>query len=249
MALWIDQVIQTACLPPALVKAEFPKAIQCFTEAVKFGPNSHEPYLGKATVYYNMAQLDSMNKYLALSNKMAPNTRDTYRPRLFWTVFSEQIDATMESAKKYWAEDTLNYYKEMGIIYMMARDWKKAESYYIKSGYRDMDWGLVLINTGRRNEGLEVLKNSLAYRGPKGWLGDLSRINAVLGNKSQAISEFKELIESGWYEIGWIRNDPFWDEVRDDPEFKAIEEELERRNVEMLDQIKENRNKKFSLVL
>jgi tetratricopeptide (TPR) repeat protein len=228
-------------------KGEFPKAIQCFSEAVKYGPNSYEPYLGKAIIYSSMAQVDSMNKYLALSNKMAPNTREIYGTRMQWNVFKGKIDGTMELAKKFYGEDTLNFNKEMGIVYLMARNWKKAESYYLKTGYRDMDWGLVLINTGRRDSGMLVLKNSLAYRGPNGWPGDLSRINAVLGNKELAIADFEKLVGSGWHDIGWVRNDPFWDELREEPKFKKIAEAVERKNDEMLNQIEENQNRKFSL--
>jgi len=75
----------------------------------------------------------------------------------------------------------------------------------------------------------------------------LSRINIVLGNKAIGISYFKKLVESGWHEMMFMRNDPFWDEVRNEPEFKKTTDEMERKNVEMLRQIKEDGKKKFSL--
>jgi TolB-like protein len=225
---------------------EFPKAIQCYSEAVKFDPNSYDSYLGMANIYYYMAEVDSMKKYLSLANKIVPNSKQGLAILINWASFSGQNEDTKEAYKMYYEVDTLNYNKQMGIAYIMAKDWQNAESYYLRTDYRDMDWGLVLINTGRRDSGVAVLRKSLAYRGPQGWSGDLSRINAVLGNKERAIAEFKKLIDLGWHDIGWVRIDPFWDEIREEPEFKKMVENMERRNIEMLDQINENRNKKFS---
>ena len=72
-------------------------------------------------------------------------------------------------------------------------------------------------------------------------------MNVVLGNKEKGIEYLRKSIESGWFWMGWIRIDPFWDEVRSEPEFKKIVGEMERKNVEMFQQIKENGKKKFSL--
>lgn len=76
--------------------------------------------------------------------------------------------------------------------------------------------------------------------------GDLSRINAVLGNTEEAVTEFQKLIDSGWYDLNWMRNDPFWDYIRQDAEFKKIAQDMESRKNEMLMLIKENKSKIFS---
>ena len=228
-------------------KAEFPKAVQCYAQVSKIDPNSFEAYSRMASIYASMAQPDSINKYVALANRVAPNNKGINGTVMFYKTYTGQIDAARESAKKYWEDDTLNYNKEIGIACMMARDWKQAETYYLRSGYHDMDWGLVLIKLGRKEEGIRVLRASLAFRGTGGWLGDLSRINIMLGNKTLGISYLKKLVEGGWHEMAFMRNDPFWDEVRNEPEFKKIAGEMERKNVEMFQQIKENGKKKFSL--
>ena len=223
------------------MNAEFPNAIQFYRSVIKIDPNLYESYLGIAFVYYYMAQQDSMDKYIALANKFAPNSKDILQFSMIREQFSGDTKAEIAAAKKYYADDTLSFNYVTAISYLIARDWKNAERFYLKTNYRDMDWGLIKLKTGRIDSGRMILKQSLAFRGSNGWAGDISRINAVLGNKIIAISELKKLLASGWYDLTWLRNDPYWDELRDEQEFRQIMEEVEQRNVKMLQQIRENK--------
>jgi TolB-like protein len=226
--------------------AKFPEAVQCYLQVNKINRNLYQSYLGMAFIYYYLAQPDSMDKYEALSNLIEPNSKDLIQLRVFRAQFMGQPDIEIKAAKEYYGDDTLNCNYKVGMAYLFARNWKRAESYYARTFYRDIDWGLILIKTGRRDSGIMVLKKSLAFRGVNGWPGDLSRINAVLGNTKKAITEFQKLIESGWYDLNWMRNDPFWDYIRLDAEFKKNAQDMENRKNEMLMQIKENKSKIFS---
>ena len=226
---------------------DYPNAIQIYSHVIKMDPNLYEPYLGKAWAYYYMAQPDSMEKYVAWVSRLAPNTPEVNGLLTHSAQFNGQSDAVIEPAKKYYLDDTLNYNKVVGIAFLFARKWKAAESYYARTHYRDMDWALVKLKTGKTDSGKLLLKKSLDYRRPDGSPGDLSRIHAVLGNKNLAISYFKKLLETGWNDLFWLRNDPYWDEIRQEPEFKKMTEEMERKNKEMLHRIKEDQNKRFSL--
>ena len=150
---------------------------------------------------------------------------------------------------KYYGDDSLSYFKAMGIIYLFNRKWKEAEGYYARTQYRDMDLGLVMLKTGRRDSGKLILRQSLEYRDAHGGGGYFkgSRIQAALGNKAKAIEYFNKVLESGYYDLLVLRNDPFWDELREEPEFKILVEKMEKKNVEMLNQIKADGRKPFSL--
>ena len=228
-----------------LNNAEFPSAVQSYSQVIKLDPNLYDSYLGIANVYYHMAQQDSVDKYLALANKYAPNSKDILEFSVRKEQFSGNTKAEIAAAKKYYTDDTLNFNYVIAISYLIARDWKSAEKLYLKTTYRDMDWGLIKIKTGKIDSGKMILRKSLSYRGENGWSGDLSRIHAVLGNKAKAISEFRKLLASGFHDLVWMRNDPYWDELREDDQFKRLMDEVEQRNARMLQQIRENKYSAF----
>jgi adenylate cyclase len=221
--------------------AEFPSAIQYYKRAIKLDPNLYDPYLGIAYVYHYMGQEDSAEKYIKLANKSAPDSKDISEFSMFRNQFTGNPEAEIAAAKKYFADDTVLFNYVTAISYLFARDWKNAEKFYLKTNYRDMDWGLLKIKTGRKVEGISILEKSLKNRGTKGWPGDLSRIYAVLGNKEKAITEFRRLLSIGWFDIIWMRNDPYWDVLREDVEFRKMTDEVEKRNIDMLEQIKMNK--------
>lgn len=231
-------------------KTDLHKAMRCYGQVIKMDPNNQEPYLGKAGIYYQMAEEDSLFKYAELANKIAPNSAGMLLAD--YSARMGRMDATIKHARRYWGDDTLNYNRHVGVIYKTARDWRMMKEYYWRTNYRDMDWGLALIKTGSRDSGVLILQKALASRiqqnRPVSSL-DISRIQAVLGNKAQAILHFRKLIDSGFYQLVWFRMDPYWDYVREEPEFKKIINELEQKKVDMLKQIKEDGTKPFHLAI
>jgi hypothetical protein len=161
-----------------------------------------------------------------------------------------RMDETIKQAKRYWGDDTLNYNRHVAVIYKTARDWRMMKEYLLRTKYRDMDWGLALLKTGSRDSGVLILQKNLASRIQQNlYISslDISRIQAVLGNKAQAILHFRKLIDYGWYNLVWVRKDPYWDFVREEPGFRKIVNELEQKKIDMLKQIKEDGTKPFHL--
>ena len=229
-------------------KTDFHKAMLCYGQVIKMDPNKQEPYLEKAWIYFRMAEEDSLFKYAELANRIAPNSAGMILAE--YSARMGRMDATIKHARRYWGDDTINYNRHVGVIYKTARDWRMMKEYYWRTNYRDMDWGLALLKTGSRDSGVLILQKALASRiqqnHPISSL-DISRIQAVLGNKAQAILHFRKLIDSGWYDLVWVRMDPYWDYIREEPEFKKMVNELEQKRVDMLKQIKEDGTKPFHL--
>lgn len=229
-------------------KVNLPKAIQCYGQVIKMDPFKQEPYLEKARIYSRMAEEDSLLKYAELANRIAPNSAGMLMANS--SARMGRMDANINYARTYWGDDTLNYNRHVAVIYKTARDWRMMKEYYLRTNYREMDWGLVLLKTGSRDSGVLILQKALASRIqqnlPISSL-DISRIQSVLGNKAQAILHFRKLIDSGWYNLVWVRKDPYWDYVREEPEFRKIVNELEQKKVDALKQIKEDETKQFHL--
>ena len=229
-------------------KIDFHKAMLCYGQVIKMDPNKQEPYLEKAWIYFRMAEEDSLFKYAELANRIAPNSAGMILAE--YSARMGRMDATIKHARRYWGDDTINYNRHVGVIYKTARDWRMMKEYYWRTNYRDMDWGLALLKTGSRDSGVLILQKALASRIQQNHpisSQDISRIQAVLGNKAQAILHFRKLIDSGWYYLVWVRTDPYWDYVREEPEFKKMVNELEQKKVDMLKQIKEDGTKPFHL--
>jgi TolB-like protein len=202
-------------------KADFPGAMRCYGQLIKMNPNEQTPYLEKAILYASMAEEDSLLKYTELANRIAPNSAGMVLAN--YSARMGRMDATIKYARQYWGTDTLNYNRHVGVIYKTARDWRMMKEYYLRTNYRDMDWGLALLKTGSRDSGVLILQKALAARIQQKFRIsslDISRIQAVLRNKAQAILHLRKLIDSGWYNLVWIRKDPYWDYVREEPEFK-----------------------------
>ena len=219
-------------------------AIKIYSHLIKMNPLRVEPYLGKAEAYRNLSQADSLEKYASIVERLAPNNHTLYGVLLWFAQSNRQIDETKALAKKYFEDDTLSYNKDVGIAYLFAKKWKEAERYYARTHYRDMDWGLVLLKTGKRDSGLAVLRRVAPLReANRDWV-NASRVHAALGDKKKAIESLQKITSTYLF---FLRNDPFLDFIRQEPEFKKWESKMEKRNAGIMQQIKDDEKKKFSL--
>jgi TolB-like protein/AraC-like DNA-binding protein/tetratricopeptide (TPR) repeat protein len=230
----------------------FAAAVHCYNHVLKFRPWHTDALLGKAVTFGYMDLPDSSTKYLALVEKL-----DRTNPNLdFQKVANISLmmhryllrgdqQGIMDALTRLFPNDkeTLSY--RMGIALLFARKYTEAEKYYQVSSYRDMDVGLLLIETGRPDSGRFLLTQALELRHKlmdRVFIFDLARIHAVLGNKKEAIRYFRETISGGFKDVGWFRHDPFMDYVRNDPEFKAILNEVIEDNNKMLKRMKDLEN-------
>ena len=187
-------------------------------------------------------QQDSVKKYTALVKEFAPNSKALYGLVVWQAIQNGEINTVKEFARKYFEDDTLNYNKEVGVGYLFLKNWKEAEKYYARSTYRDMDWGLVLLKLGKKDSGLSVLRKVAALREINRDWNNATRVYAALGDKIKAISCFRK---TNTYALP--SNDPFWDGMREEPEFKELLIESVKKQAEIMKQIKGDERKKFSL--
>lgn len=223
-------------------KGDFVEAMKYFSQKVRYEPNKVEGYLGKAIVYGHLGQRDSAVKYFERAKSLDPNNKNTLMGEVGFYQFQGSVEATKKAAKLAYSDDTMAYNKEVAIAYLYKKEWAHAEEYYRRTGYRDMDYALVLWKTNRKDSARFYFQNAVQFRKslPYNYGMDLSRIYAVLGDKENAMKNMQLGFSLGWHWYDWVKNDPYWDEIRNTPEFKKEEAAFDKHNTEMLRLINEN---------
>ena len=139
-------------------------------------------------------------------------------------------------SKKIFALDEKEFAYNMGIFYIFQRDWKMADSSLsVSSKPDDMDMGLTKIHLGNKEQGKMILKKVIQERCR--FLGfedywhyyDISRCYAAMQD-SRYIEYLTKAFQKGWHEYSWFENDPFFDFVKETPEFKKLRQKIYKRN-------------------
>jgi hypothetical protein len=160
--------------------------------------------------------------------------------------FKGEVEPTIKAASVFFGDDSIGYNKEVAIAYLFHKDWKNAEKYYKRTNYRDMDYALVLWKTGRKDSGMIYANKAIDFRKRMAspWSWDLSRLYAFKNDVNKAVYYFNKGIKDGTTYYDWIKNDPYWDEIRNTPEFKKAERDFDKRNANMIRQIQINERNK-----
>jgi hypothetical protein len=152
----------------------------------------------------------------------------------YWHTGNYEEFARLAKKIFYFDEKELAYI--MGVFYMRQRDWRIADSLYtVSSRPDDMDAGLVKIQMGKKEQGRLFLEKAIQTRIPFLGLGDvwhqydIGRCYAALQDK-RYIDYFNKALEKGWHLYAFFQNDPFFDFVRDTPEFKKLRQKVYERN-------------------
>jgi len=196
------------------------------------------------TLYFNLGILDSARNF---ANR-ARDVSDSYKQigvLFIYYLGLKEWDQAFEFVNRGWATDTksLNYFK--GIISLYKRDYDIATDYYLKSDYRSLDWGLILLKEGLKDSAASVFERTINQRislkeniSPQG-LMDISRAHAAMGNMEEFMKYARLAFELGWHNKSFFEQDPFFDEIRGTPEFKLIEKEFYEKNEQLRKEVLE----------
>jgi TolB-like protein len=228
----IKQIIQWVYLK----KNEYGNAYEWAKKAIEYDPAEPANYSSEADIFFKLGLLDSMKNSIDRARRMKNKM-----PGMDWSartyyIFSGNEEEYTTLCKKAFALDEKAFNYQMGIFYVLQRNWKKADSLYpISSRPDDMDAGLVKIQMGKREQGSIILKKTIDTR--KSFLGyadewhnfDISRCYAALQD-SRYIYYLNKAVEKGWHDYTFFEQDPFFDLVRETPEFKKLRQKIYERN-------------------
>lgn len=145
-------------------------------------------------------------------------------------------------------------------IYVYLRDYAKAEELYrkaVNSGYKETEddgnyLGCILIKTGRKKEAKSLLKKSIESSEyalmrqshtelfGKIRIYKLAAAYAMIGDNKMALEYLSEIEKLGFFEYPLVLDTfPGFDNLRNDPEFKAIVKRIEDGKASLRAQIKE----------
>ena len=145
-------------------------------------------------------------------------------------------------------------------VYVYLKDYVKAEEFYkkaINSGYKqtkddEIYLGCILIETGRKKEAISVLKKTIEsdedtsamvpYRKfeEKPIKYRLVAAYAMIGDYKKALGYLSELEKFGFFEYPVVLNTfPGFDNLHNDPEFKAIVKRIEDGKASLREQVKQ----------
>jgi protein kinase/serine/threonine-protein kinase len=219
-----------------LRKNEYGNAYLWIKKAIAYDPADPANYSSEANIFFKLGLLDSMKNSIDRARRMKNKTTAMDWSARTYYLFSGNEEEYTSLCKKAFALDEKLFNSQMVIFYVMQRNWKKADSLYpISSRPYDMDAGLVKIQMGQKEQGDIILKKTIDIR--KSFLGfadewhnfDISRCYAALQD-SRYIYYFNKAMEKGWHDYTFFEHDPFFDFVRDTPEFKKLREKIYERN-------------------
>jgi protein kinase/serine/threonine-protein kinase len=140
-------------------------------------------------------------------------------------------------------------------------DWTTAKKYYEKSyaNHEDIEnqpyaqapigLGYILLNEGEPERGKALLELSAGIRLKRIDEGndefypryDLALINAIRGDKDEAIFWLRKAVEAGWRDYLLAQKDPWFEDLRDEGEFQEIMKDVENQVAEMRARVQQDR--------
>jgi TolB-like protein/class 3 adenylate cyclase len=214
---------------------EYGKAYGWIRKAIAYDPAEPSNYSSEAGIFFKLGLLDSMKSYIDRARRLNKSGDMDWDARNYY-LFTGNEEEYIALCKKAFALDEEAFNTQMAIFYVMQKNWRKADSLSpISSRPDNMDGGLAKIHSGKKDQGDSLLKKTIDKR--KSFLGfadewhyfDISRCYAALRD-SRYIYYFNKAVERGWHDYTFIEHDPFFDFVRNTPEFKKLRQKVYERN-------------------
>jgi len=194
-------------------------------------PRNPWPLVEIGWMYLYTSETQTALEYLQAAERIAPEHPQVHYALAYaygdlYFDGEGSIDDSEKYLSKFYGSDTLGFNKELAIYHLYNHDWKMAETYYGRTNYRDLDLGLVMLETNHRDSGIAILEkslNSFLQMPDRRWVMDGARIYAALGRNDLAF----ELMDAnmGGMDLNAFVNDPFLDYIRNDERFMALETE------------------------
>ena len=244
------------------------KGLPFLQKAIEIGGNSlSEPLLYIGNAYFIIGEYTKALKYFKKTLLLEPSwcgINRFYSNILFIQGRYQEALNFLDSIQNFSpcqnSSDVMRFY-----YYTFQRDFKNAEVYYNKSLnsgksyfneceiYLDVYFNYLLKETGRKNEAVKRINNSIKryetdmMNFNRQWSGMNSRIDklllaasyAMLGENKKALDYLSQLEKFGLFEYPITLAFPGFDNLRNNPEFKAIVKRIEDQRAAVREKVGE----------
>ncbi len=211
-----------------LAKHAFGKVYEWLEKAKLNDPYDPIPYATECWMYMSLGMLDSMKVCIDRARMQLKEAAEMDQPLLHYYLFTNDETEYRNLSRKIYARDEKQYTYSMGRYYIFQRNWNMADSFFRISAKPDeMDAGLIKMQTGQKDAGRQMIEKTIAERIRfvkyyHAWHAyDISRCYASLSDH-RYIDYFYKAFEKGWNDYIWFKHDPFFDPVRNTPEFVKL---------------------------
>lgn len=218
-------------------KHAFGEAWEWLEKARRHDPTDPVPHATEAWIFLALDMLDSARSRIDAFRARGGMPDAMEQPLLHYYLYTSDEEGYRNLGRKIYAGDEKQVAYAMGRYYLFRRNWLVADSFFKASSRPDqMDMGLIDMRLDRTEKGKELLRKTIDDRLPfmeyaHAWHAfDISRCYAALGD-SRYLTYFNKAEEKGWFDFTWLKEDPFFDAVRESASFKKIWKQMESDNV------------------
>lgn len=225
------------------VLGQYTEALTWQQKAARLSPTNFVPYYITGWIYRLLGRYHDADQWLTKALALRKQL-DIYREIGYLQLAQGKKQKLASTALSIVALDTTgaNNYQLAGLLMQMAGKHAEAERYYRKAMqiqpsavsspdfYGTVGMGYSLIKNGNKAEGEALLSQALAAYQKEiasGSMDDDPRVYAsavcsVLGQKDKALQYLQLAVASNWVDFAFTENNPWFDAIRNEPEYKNV---------------------------
>jgi TolB-like protein/Tfp pilus assembly protein PilF len=227
-------------------------------EALKLNSAGTYANLYTGTVYINLAEYEKAEQYFRKALALDPRNVEA----LFWLVrvllWSGQLDQAMRESRRALSvlPESRSLKEQAAVVSLWKGDYREALDLYEQSqsfglsGRRifqfgvarhQSEWGYALWRLGDQSAAQKLFSESIGICEEQVESGNqryvfrsiLAKVQAVQGEKDEALRWLQEAIDAGWRWYDRAQRDPLWENLRDEPRFQQMMAEVKAKVDEM----------------
>ncbi len=235
-ALQADETLSDTHLSLANVlvaKLDWAGADREFKKALELNPRNAEALLVYAAT--DLALTDRLHQAIEQTDRalvLDPVSPDVYGLRALLLICARRYDEAIQQARKalemhpedIGVQNLLGRaYVQKGMLPQAAAEFDKAEELGVRRAHWAASMAELYVKSGRRAEAEKML--AIWSRRPSQEFGhaeSMAMIYAGLGKKDEAFQWLDQAYREHWDRLPWIKIEPEYDSLRDDPRFSAL---------------------------
>ena len=235
-ALQADETLSDAHVSLANVltaKGDWGGADREFKRALELNPHNAKAHLDYATK--DLALTDRLQQAIEHTDRalvLDPVSPDVYGLRALLLICARRYDEAIQQARKalemhpeaIGVQNLLGRaYVQKGMLPQAVAEFNKAEERGIRRAHWAASMAGIYVKSGRRAEAEKMLMVWSSRPAQEfGHAESMAMIYAGLGRKDEAFQWLDQAYREHWDRLPWIKIEPEYDSLRDDPRFSAL---------------------------